>query len=140
LTPAWKPSEGASAAIWLAEGVEALLLFAGAAAAGAEEGDAFAGAGDAAAGAGAAPVADAGPGTTTVLGFWPALIAAFCAENVVDATGHPLPGPFRFWSVTAAAFKRASCEALELSVGKDSCTEGLLRTWPALTFWLSSCR
>jgi len=36
-----------------------------------------------------------------------ALIAFCCAEKVVEEMGQPTPGPSRFCSVTAAAFKRA---------------------------------
>ena len=137
LTPDWKPSGGARAAICAAEGapaaaepLAALLPVAGVVAGAA--------AALVLAGAGAAPVAAAGPGTTTVAGFWPALTAACCAVNGVETMGQPLPGPFKFWRVTAAALIRADCEACELSVGNDNFTEGLLSTKPALTFWLSS--
>ena len=60
-------------------------------------------------------------------------MAFCCALKVVDATGHPFPGPFRFCSVTAAAFNRASLDAFEASVGKLTCTEGLLIACPAFT-------
>lgn len=65
-------------------------------------------------------------------------MAFCCAENVVDATGQPWPGPFRFCRVTAAALRRASCEFVELSSGKVSLTVGLLMTKPAATFALIS--
>jgi hypothetical protein len=68
----------------------------------------------------------------------PALIAAACAWKVVDTTGHPFPDPLRFWSVTIAALRRASWDALEPSSGKEMGTEGLFITWPAKTFAFSS--
>lgn len=64
----------------------------------------------------------------------PALIAAAWAWNVVETMGQPFPGPFRFCNVTLAALRRASCDALEPSSGKEMGTDGLLRTWPAATF------
>lgn len=131
LTPAWKPRDGAKAAIWAADGgpaaaapPAALLPAAGAAGAGAAAGVA---------------AAEAGPATTTVAGFWPALMAACWAVNVVETTGQPTPGPLRFWRVTAAALIRASCDAVELSVGNDNLTDGLFSTNPALTFLFRSC-
>jgi hypothetical protein len=39
--------------------------------------------------------------------FVPALITLCCAPKVVETTGHPFPGPFRFCNVIAAAFSRA---------------------------------
>jgi hypothetical protein len=60
--------------------------------------------------------------------------AARCAESVVDAAGHPSPGPLRFCSVTIAASTRASCEATELSSGKDTANDGLFTAWPAFAF------
>lgn len=65
-----------------------------------------------------------------------ASIAFCCAEKVVDEMGHPTPGPSRFCKVTAAAFRRASCEAVLLSVGKVSLTVGFVVTKPAATFLL----
>jgi len=50
------------------------------------------------------------------------LIAFWCAENVVDTIGQPFPVPFKFCSVTAAAFRRALCDAVLLSVGNVSST------------------
>ena len=73
-------------------------------------------------------------GTTLAGSGRPAWIAFCCAENVVETMGQPTPGPLRFWSVTAAALRRASWEAVELSVGKVSATEGLCTAWPARTF------
>jgi len=55
--------------------------------------------------------------------FW---IACAWAENVVEAAGHPTPGPLRFWRVMMDALIRASLDALESSVGKDNETVGLL--------------
>lgn len=115
LTPDWNPSAGARAETCASE--RSPPLAAGEAAAGAgvvaaEAGLVAAGAGVVAAeaggaGAGAAAADPAGAGATTVAGFRPALIAACCRENVVETIGQPLPGPFRFWRVTAAAFRRA---------------------------------
>lgn len=65
-----------------------------------------------------------------------ASIAFCCAENVVDEMGHPTPAPSRFCKVTAAAFRRASWEAVLLSVGKVSLTVGFVVTKPAATFSL----
>ena len=56
------------------------------------------------------------------------LIAAACSWNVVDAIGQPFPGPLRFCSVSLAALRRASWDALESSSGKERGTVGLLRT------------
>ena len=39
--------------------------------------------------------------------------------------------------MTVAVKRRASLEALESSVGKETLTDGLLTAKPALTFWLS---
>jgi hypothetical protein len=62
---------------------------------------------------------------------------AFCwARNVVEAAGHPTPGPRRFCKVTIAVCIRASFEALELSVGKETDMPGLFTTLPAATFAL----
>lgn len=63
-----------------------------------------------------------------------ASIALCCAEKVVDETGHPTPGPSRFCKVTAAAFRRASWEAVLLSTGKLNLTVGFVVTKPAATF------
>lgn len=142
-TPDCAPSGGASCAIWAAEAVplSPALLLAGAAAA-AEVVAGAAAAAEVVAGAAADVLAGAGeavtPGRTTVDGSWPALTAACWAEKVVAATGQPTPGPLMFCRVTAAALIRASWDAWELSVGKDSFTVGLLMTNPALTFWFSS--
>lgn len=53
--------------------------------------------------------------------------------KVVDAAGHPTPGPWRFCSVTSAALIRANCDALESSTGNETATVGLLTAWPAAT-------
>lgn len=77
----------------------------------------------AAAGAGAgeeAAGADTGGG-----GAVPSWIAFCWALNVVEEAGHPWPGPWRFWRVTMQVSMRASWEAFELSVGKDTLTVGL---------------
>ena len=68
---------------------------------------------------------DEDEGITGGGGELPALIAAFCAWKVVETMGQPFPGPLRFCSVSLAAFKRASCDAFELSSGKESFTDGL---------------
>jgi len=111
--PAVKPSGGANASI--CEAVGALGVEGGAdddAGAGVEAGETVAGGGV----------------------LVPALIAAAWAWNVVETIGQPFPGPLRFCNVTLAALRRASCDALEPSSGKEMGTEGLLRTWPAATF------
>ena len=77
---------------------------------------------------------EAGEGVAEGGVLMPALIAAACAWNVVETMGQPFPGPLRFCSVTLAALRRASCDALEPSSGKEMGTDGLLRTWPAATF------
>lgn len=66
-------------------------------------------------------------------------IAACWATQVVAAMGQPTPAPFKFWRVTAAALNRALMEAVELSVGKEMGTVGLLMTFPALRLFASSC-
>ena len=55
----------------------------------------------------------------------PALMAATCAWKVVETIGQPFPGPFRFCSVSLAALKRESNDAVELSSGKLTFTLGL---------------
>lgn len=79
------------------------------------------GAGDAGDDAGAG--VEAGEGVTGgVTGggvLVPALIAAAWAWNVVETMGQPFPGPLRFCNVTLAALRRASCDALEPSSGKE---------------------
>ena len=114
--PAVKPSGGASASI--CEAVGALEV----------EG----GVGDADDDAGTGVEVSEGVAGGGVL--VPALIAAAWAWNVVETIGQPFPGPLRFCNVTLAALRRASCDALEPSSGKEMGTEGLLRTWPAATF------
>lgn len=64
-------------------------------------------------------------------------IACLCALNVVDAAGQPTPGPLKFCKVTAAAFRRASCDAFELSVGNDMVMVGFLTACPAATLAFS---
>lgn len=100
-TPDWKPSAGARAAICDAEGVPLAAALFTAATTGDASGDEAAG--DAAAGT----LVGTGTWATTVAGFWPALRASCWRGNVVETTGQPLPGPFRFCKVTAAAFSRA---------------------------------
>lgn len=60
-------------------------------------------------------------------------IASCCAANVVEEIGQPTPGPCKFCKVTAAVFKRASCEACESSVGNETNTVGFVSTCPAAT-------
>lgn len=62
-----------------------------------------AGAGAGTAGTGAGAGAGAGAG-----GAFPSWMAFCWATNVVEAAGQPTPGPLRFWSVTRAAWIRAS--------------------------------
>ena len=59
--------------------------------------------------------------------------AACCNVSVVETAGHPFPVPLRFCSVTSAVSMRASCDATELSSGKDTLTVGLFTAWPAVT-------
>src|SRR6266852_802801 len=59
--------------------------------------------------------------------------AACCNVSVVETAGHPFPDPLRFCSVTSAVSTRASCDATELSSGKDTLTLGLFTAWPAFT-------
>ena len=62
-----------------------------------------------------------------------ASMAFCCACSVVDTIGQPLPGPARFWRVTAKALKRVSTEAVLLSVGKETFTTLLFTACPAAT-------
>lgn len=60
---------------------------------------------------------------------------AFCwARNVVEAAGHPTPGPSWFCKVTSDAWILASWSSFEEPVGKETLIPGLLTAWPALTF------
>lgn len=61
----------------------------------------------------------------------PASIAFCCEGKVVETTGQPFPGPFKFWRVMAAALSLADFSALESPVGKDTGTVGLLSAFPA---------
>lgn len=65
--------------------------------------------------------------------------ALSCAENVVDAAGHPTPGPDRFWSEEMAVWIRLIWDAVELSVGKEAPTLGLWMSCPAATFAATCC-
>jgi len=87
LTPDLKPRGGASDSIVAASGASDPSLLSE---------------GGAADGAGAATLFPTGVETLV-----PASIAFCCAPKVVETTGHPLPGPFKFCNVTAAAFSRA---------------------------------
>jgi hypothetical protein len=73
---------------------------------------------------------DAGETEGLLPEFW---IASRCATKVVEAAGQPMPGPFKLCSVTMAVSMRVSCEVLELSIGKETATEGLFTTRPAAT-------
>ena len=54
------------------------------------------------------------------------LCRAFCCNpRVVETTGHPFPGPFKFCSVTIAASTRAAWSCFELPTGKVTLTLGL---------------
>ena len=119
LTPDLNPSGGAR--LWIVAASRAPLLFPLLVLLGEGEG---AGAG---AGAGWFLTGGLGVGETSV----PASIAFCCKGKVVETTGHPFPGPFKFWSVMAAAFSLADLSALESPVGKDKVTVGLLRAFPA---------
>ena len=128
--PAVKPSGGASASICAGVGVPDVDGAGGAAASkggdegvGDEDEDECAGEEDEDECAGDED--DDDEGITGGGGELPALIAAFCAWKVVETMGQPFPGPLRFCSVSLAAFKRASCDAFELSSGKESFTDGL---------------
>ena len=124
--PDWKPSWGARASICVGVGVPEVDGAGGAAAAstGAGEGER---AGD--------EVEDDDEeedddededgGTTGGGRGLPALMAATCAWKVVETIGQPCPGPFRFCSVSLAALKRESNDAVELSSGKLTFTVGL---------------
>ena len=60
------------------------------------------------------------------------LLIAFCkAPSLVDANGQPFPGPFKFWIVMDAAVILADSSCVELPVGKETLTEGLLTANPA---------
>lgn len=88
---------------------------------------------------GAATGDDAGGVVATVLPEGAASMAFCWATHVVAAMGQPTPSPFKFWRVTAAALKRVSIDALELSVGNEKGTDGLLMTFPALMLFARSC-
>ena len=128
--PAVKPSGGASASICAGVGVPDVDGAGGGAAAGECEGEGD-GAGD--------EDDDEDEGITGGGGELPALIAGTCAWKVVETMGQPFPGPSRFCSVSLAVLKRASCDAFELSWGKDTKTVGLVVTCPAATFAFSFC-
>jgi hypothetical protein len=67
-------------------------------------------------------------------------IACLCATKVVDAAGHPTPGPLRFCRVTIAVLMRCNWSSPELPVGNVTGMEGLLTTLPARTLALSEAR
>ena len=66
-------------------------------------------------------------------------MAKYLTESVVDAAGHPTPGPWRFCNVIMLATIRAALEVFELSVGNEKGTAVLLTALPAATFSLSNC-
>lgn len=70
-------------------------------------------------------------GLALVLISVPASIAFCCNGKVVETTGHPFPGPFKFCRVIEAAVSLADLSALESPVGKDTETLGLFRAFPA---------
>ena len=61
----------------------------------------------------------------------PASMAFFKAPRLVDASGQPFPGPFRFWRVIAAASTLADLSSFESPMGKGTLTKGLLTANPA---------
>jgi hypothetical protein len=61
-----------------------------------------------------------------------------CAPNVVLTNGHPLPGPFKFCSVTLAALIRPFLSATLSPSGKLTFTLGLFTAWPARTSLVSA--
>jgi len=71
--------------------------------------------------------------TSCIMHQLPALIAFCCNGNVVETTGHPFPGPFKFCRVTEAALSLADLSPLESPVGKDTDTVGFLSAFPAWT-------
>jgi len=80
---------------------------------------------------------DAGVGTATCRGLVTSVPSwmAFCwARYVVEAAGHPTPGPSRFCKVTNDAWILASLSSFEEPVGKETLIPRLLTAWPALTF------
>jgi hypothetical protein len=115
-----KPSWGASASICAGVGVPEVDGTGGGAAASTGEGE-----GEGERAGDEDEDEDEDEGIRGAGGGWPALIAATCAWKVVETMGQPCPGPFRFCSVSLAALKRASCDAFELSSGKESFTDGL---------------
>jgi hypothetical protein len=54
-----------------------------------------------------------------------------CAPSVVAANGQPLPGPFKFWSVTTAALMRPSLSWTLSPVRKLIFTVGFMTAFPA---------
>ena len=129
--PDWKPSWGASASICAGVGCPEVDGTGGSAAA------ATTGEGERAGDDDEDDDDDDDGRTTGGGGGLPALIAATCAWNVVETIGQPFPGPSRFCNVSLAVLKRASCDAFELSSGKDTKTVGLVVTCPAATFAFS---
>ena len=124
--PEVKPSWGASASICAGVGVPEVDGAGGgtAASTGAGEGE-CAGDEDEDVGLGLGAGEGEDGGTTGCGKGLPALIAATCAWKVVETIGQPCPGPFRFCSVSLAALKRESNDAVELSSGKLTFTVGL---------------
>lgn len=86
-------------------------------------------------GAGVWGEAVATAGEVTLVPSW---IACACWLKVVEAEGHPTPGPRRFWRVTVAVWSRANWDACELSVGNDTATGVLFTAWPAATLAFSA--
>lgn len=61
----------------------------------------------------------------------PASIAFCKAPSLVDANGHPFPGPFKFWIVIEAAVILPDLSCFESPVGNETFTEGLFTANPA---------
>ena len=81
-----------------------------------------------------------GEGVGAAEGAVPALawMACACWLKVVEAEGHPSPGPRRFCRVTVAVWSRANWDASELSVGNDTVIAVLFTAWPAATLAFSA--
>lgn len=61
----------------------------------------------------------------------PASIAFCKAPSLVDANGHPFPGPFKFWIVMEAAVILPDLSCFESPVGNETFTVGLFTAIPA---------
>ena len=74
-----------------------------------------------------------GAGVAGGAALMPAWISCACWLKVVEAEGHPCPGPWRFCRVTIAVWMRSNWDACELSVGNDTVIAVLFTAWPART-------